>query len=60
VVEWAGPEGSDAPASVTLVRAADEASGSATSTWLAAAGLALGLLALGVALRPGRVHPAHP
>jgi uncharacterized protein YcnI len=51
VVEWSGPEGSGTPASVTLVRAADDG-GWTGGTWLAAAGVAHGHLALGVALRP--------
>lgn len=51
VVEWAGPEDSDAPASITLVVAA-EGTGWPTSSWLAVAGFAIALLALGVAIRP--------
>ena len=55
VVEWAGPEDSDTPASITRVTAGGD--GWATSVWLGLAGLALGLFALGVALRPGVPRP---
>ena len=48
VVEWAGPEDSDTPASVTVVRGAG---GWSVATWLAAAALLVGLTALGLALR---------
>ena len=51
VVEWAGPEDSDTPASVTVVRS--EGSWS-VGTWLGGAALVVALLALGLALR----HPA--
>lgn len=47
VVEWSGPEGSETPASFTLV--ADEGPGA--GIWLGAAGIVIGLLALGLALR---------
>lgn len=57
VVEWAGPEGSDTPASITLVKATGEG-GWPASAWLAFAALALGL-ALGVALRLGKARPTH-
>ncbi|HJU86553.1 MAG TPA: DUF1775 domain-containing protein [Gemmatimonadota bacterium] len=56
VVEWAGPEDSEAPASVTRVTAGG--GGWPASAWLAVAGLALAILALGVALRPVRNPPA--
>ncbi|HET6360526.1 MAG TPA: DUF1775 domain-containing protein [Gemmatimonadota bacterium] len=49
VVEWAGPEGSDTPASITRVTASGN--GWPASAWLGVAGLALALLALGLALR---------
>ena len=49
VVEWAGPEGSDTPASVTRVTAS--ANEWPASAWLGVAGLAIALLALGLALR---------
>lgn len=51
VVEWAGPEGSDTPASVTRVTTGD---GRAMGAWLGAAALVVGLVALGLALRPRR------
>lgn len=47
VVEWSGPEGSETPASVTLVADAGPGAG----IWLGAAGIVIGLLALGLALR---------
>jgi uncharacterized protein YcnI len=50
VVEWAGPEGSDTPASVTRVTAGD-GGGLPANAWLAGAALLLALLALGLALR---------
>jgi uncharacterized protein YcnI len=50
VVEWAGPEGSETPASVTRVRAEG---GWPTSRWLSGAALLIAILALGLALRPG-------
>ena len=49
VVEWAGPEDSDTPASVTRVTA--DGGGWPASAWLGIASLALALLALGLALR---------
>lgn len=52
VVEWAGPEGSEAPASVTRVSAGGD--GWPAGAWLASASLILAILALGVALRPSR------
>lgn len=52
VVEWAGPADSDTPASVTWVTTGDNSW--SASAWLGLAGLALGLFALGVALRSGR------
>ncbi len=55
VVEWAGPEDSDTPASVTRVTAGG---GWPSSAWIASGALLLALLALGVALRPGKPHPA--
>ncbi|MGH7565785.1 MAG: YcnI family protein [Gemmatimonadota bacterium] len=59
VVEWAGPEGSDAPASVTRVTAGDEASsGFGWPAWAAGAALLLSILALGLALRPSKTPPA--
>ena len=56
VVEWFGPEGSDAPASITRIAAAGTGEMPATglSTWAAGAALLLALLALGLALRPRR------
>jgi hypothetical protein len=55
VVEWAGPEDSETPASVTRVRAEG---GWPASAWLATAALLLSILALGLALRPGKPSPA--
>jgi len=52
VVEWAGPEDSETPASVTHVTAGGE--GWPGGAWLAIASLALALLALGLALRNAR------
>ena len=49
IVEWAGPEDSDTPASVTLVTASGD--GWPASAWLGIASLAIALLALGLALR---------
>jgi len=49
VVEWTGPEDSDTPASVTRVTASG--GGWPASAWLGIAGLAIALLALGLALR---------
>lgn len=57
VVEWTGPEGSETPASVTVV-AADSSDGRNPGMWLAAAGLVIALLALGFALRPSRSRAA--
>ena len=57
VVEWAGPEDSDTPASVTLVRSAG---GWQAGTWLAAAALVIGLIALGLALRHPASRPRSP
>jgi uncharacterized protein YcnI len=54
VVEWAGPEDSETPASVTRVRAER---GWPVSLWLAAAALLLAILALGLALRPRKTSP---
>ena len=56
IVEWFGPEGSDAPASITRIAAAGTGEITATglSTWAAGAALLLALLALGLALRPRR------
>jgi uncharacterized protein YcnI len=51
VVEWFGPEESEAPASVTRIRGAG---GVPASAWIAAAAILLAILALGLALRPGR------
>lgn len=48
VVEWAGPEESETPASVTRVTAGD---GWPASAWLGIASLAIALAALGLALR---------
>ena len=59
VVEWAGPEDSETPASVTLV-AADSSDGWDPETWLVSAGLVISLLALGFALRPSGNRPASP
>jgi len=55
VVEWSGPEGSEAPASVTSVTA--DGNGWPASAWLAAAALLLSIVALGFALRPGKASP---
>lgn len=54
VVEWSGPEGSEAPASITRIAEPEEiADGrSGWHAWAAVAGLLLALLALGLALRP--------
>jgi uncharacterized protein YcnI len=57
VVEWAGPEDSETPASVTVI-AADSSVGWDPETWLVSAGLIISLLALGFALRPPRSRPA--
>ena len=56
VVEWSGPEGSDAPASITRVEepGAAATAGSGWSAWAAVAALLIALLALGVSLRPGK------
>lgn len=56
VVEWSGPEGSDAPASVTRIGEPGAAvtGGSGRPGWVAVAALLLALLALGVSLRPGK------
>ena len=51
VVEWSGPEGSDAPASVTRVAAGD-AGAPAWPLWVAGAALVVAILALGLAVRP--------
>jgi uncharacterized protein YcnI len=55
VVEWAGPEDSDTPASVTRVTA-DRGAWPA-SAWLGSAALLLAILALGFALRHGKPSP---
>jgi uncharacterized protein YcnI len=52
VVEWAGPEESDTPASVTHVAA--EGAPTGWPAWLAGAALLCALLALGLALRADR------
>lgn len=49
VVEWAGPEDADTPASVTRVTAGGD--GGSVSVWLGIASLAVALLALGMSLR---------
>jgi YD repeat-containing protein len=54
VVEWAGPEESDTPVSVTRVRGDG---GLPVATGLAAGALLLAILALGLALRPARPAP---
>lgn len=51
VVKWAGPEGSEAPVSVTRVTAAGD--GWSASAWLAGVALLLAILALGLVLRRG-------
>jgi uncharacterized protein YcnI len=60
-VGWTGPEGSQTPASVTVIgggaTAAQTPRGAGIATWLAAAGLVVGLVALGLVLRP-RASPA--
>lgn len=48
-VEWTGPEDSETPASVTLVRDPD---GSDLSAWVAGLALLLALASLGLTLRP--------
>lgn len=48
-VEWSGSEGSETPASVTLVRQP----GSGSTPWVASAALLVALVSLGFALRPG-------
>jgi uncharacterized protein YcnI len=59
-VAWAGPEGSDQPASVTAVGASDAAVAGGAATvpgwvkWVAIAALALAFIALGVGIRPGQ------
>jgi uncharacterized protein YcnI len=55
VVEWAGPEGSNTPASIT--RVSGDGDGWPASAWLAAAALLFAILALGFALRPGKSSP---
>jgi uncharacterized protein YcnI len=54
VVEWAGPEGSDAPASMTRIAEPREVPdrGSGWPIWSAVAAALIALLALGLALRP--------
>lgn len=52
VVEWAGPEDSDTPASVTRVTAGG--GGWPASAWLAGAALLVALIALGFVLRLGK------
>jgi uncharacterized protein YcnI len=54
-VEWAGPEGSETPASVTRVVEED---GRDLSWWLSGAALIVALASLGVALRPSEAEPA--
>lgn len=54
VVEWAGPEDSETPASVTRVAMDD---GWPASAWIASAALLLAILALGIALRSGKGSP---
>lgn len=48
-VEWTGPEDSETPASVTVVR---EEGGLGLAAWIAAAALLVALASLGLALRP--------
>lgn len=55
VVEWAGPEDSDTPASVTVVRSEG---GWSAGTWLGGAALVVALLALGLVLRPRKSMPS--
>lgn len=47
-VQWTGPEGSETPASVTMV----EEEGSSLAAWLAGAALVAALTSLGLVLRP--------
>jgi hypothetical protein len=54
-VEWAGPESSETPASVTRVAEKDRVD---LSWWLGGAALAVALASLGLALRPSRPEPA--
>jgi uncharacterized protein YcnI len=60
VVEWFGPEGSDAPASMTRIAEPGTVAdgGSGWPVWAAVAALLVGLLALGFALRPAKGPPA--
>jgi hypothetical protein len=53
VVEWSGPDGSATPASVTMVLS-DRTGRWSGGTWLAAAAAVIGLVALGLGLRPAR------
>lgn len=50
-VEWTGPEESETPASVTMVR---NEGGMGLAGWLAGVALLVALTSLGLALRPGR------
>jgi hypothetical protein len=56
VVEWFGPEGSDAPASITRIAGPGDVAneGSRWQGWAAVAAVLIALLALGVSLRPGK------
>jgi uncharacterized protein YcnI len=57
-VEWTGPKGAKAPASMTIIAAAGVESGVTsrrnTTSWVAWAALAVGLISLGLSLRPTR------
>jgi hypothetical protein len=53
-VEWAGPESSETPASVTSVVEKDRVD---LTWWLAGAALVVAVASLGVALRPSRPAP---
>ena len=51
-VEWAGPEGSERPASATLIATASGPGQSGWASYVAWAALVLALITLGLALRP--------
>jgi uncharacterized protein YcnI len=52
-VEWTGPEDAKTPASATVIRTPTVGSASGAPLWVAIAGLALSLVALGLVLRRG-------
>ncbi|MFI5231643.1 MAG: DUF1775 domain-containing protein [Gemmatimonadales bacterium] len=51
-VEWTGEEGSKTPASATTIAAAPSAGGNGGTQWVAWGALAIGVISLGLALRP--------